>query len=70
MTLSERLDALPLRAFHWRIVIVSGLGWLFDAFDSGLVSFVLPVLVKEWGLTPAQVGQTASMGLVGMFAGC
>src|SRR5262245_8228256 len=42
---------------------------MFDAFDSGLVSFVLPVLVKEWGLTPAQVGQTASMGLVGMFAG-
>jgi MFS transporter, putative metabolite:H+ symporter len=69
LTLSERLDALPLRAFHWRIVIASGLGWLFDAFDSGLVSFVLPVLVKEWGLTPAQVGQTASMGLVGMFAG-
>jgi len=69
LTLSERLDSLPLRAFHWRIVVASGLGWMFDAFDSGLVSFVLPVLVKEWGLTPAQVGQVASIGLLGMFAG-
>jgi putative MFS transporter len=69
LTLSERLDSLPLRAFHWRVVVASGLGWMFDAFDSGLVSFVLPVLVKEWGLTPAQVGQVASIGLVGMFAG-
>jgi len=65
----ERLDGLPLSAFHWRIVVASGLGWMFDAFDSGLVAFVLPVLVKEWGLSPAQVGQVASIGLVGMFAG-
>ncbi len=69
MRIPERLDSLPLRAFHWRLVVASGLGWMFDAFDSGLVAFVLPVLVKEWGLSPAQVGQVASIGLVGMFAG-
>jgi MFS transporter, putative metabolite:H+ symporter len=69
MKLSERLDSLPLSRFHWNMVAASGLGWLFDALDSGLVSFVLAVLAKEWLLTPTQVGRIGSMGLVGMFAG-
>ncbi|MCX5794568.1 MAG: MFS transporter [Elusimicrobia bacterium] len=69
MKLNERLDSMPLSRFHWSLVTASGLGWLFDAFDSGLVSFVLAVLAKEWLLTPAQVGRIGSMGLVGMFAG-
>ena len=42
---------------------------MFDALDSGIVSFVLAVLVKEWALTPDQVGSIGSIGLVGMFAG-
>jgi len=69
MRISERLDNLPLSRFHWRMVTASGLGWMFDALDSGIVSFVLAVLVKEWGLSPAQVGRVGSIGLVGMFAG-
>jgi putative MFS transporter len=69
MKISERLDSLPLSPFHWRMVIASGMGWMFDAMDSGLVSFVLAVLVKEWALDPDQVGAIGSMGLVGMFAG-
>ena len=69
MKISDRLDSLPLSRFHWRIVTASGLGWMFDAMDSGLVSFVLAVLVKEWGLGPDQVGAIGSTGLVGMFAG-
>lgn len=69
MRVHERLDQLPLSRFHWRIVWASGLGWMFDALDSGLVSFVLAVLAKDWGLTSTQVGRLASLGLVGMFAG-
>lgn len=60
---------MPLSRFHWKLVTASGLGWMFDAMDSGLVSFVLAVLVKEWRLSPEQVGRIGSMGLVGMFAG-
>lgn len=69
MRIADRLDSLPLRPFHWRLVTASGLGWMFDALDSGLVAFVLAVLAKEWGLTPTQTGRIGSMGLVGMFAG-
>lgn len=45
------------------------MGWMFDALDSGLVSFVLAVLAKEWVLSPAQVGRIGSIGLAGMFGG-
>lgn len=67
--LSGRLDALPLGGFHRRLLVASGLGWMFDALDVGLVSFVLAALVGEWKLAPLQVGFISSAGFVGMFAG-
>lgn len=69
MTISERLDSLPLSRIHWKIVLVCGLGWLFDAMDSGIISFVLAILMKRWNLSPEQVGLIGSAGLFGMFAG-
>ncbi len=67
--IAGRLDAQPLGAFHRRLLVASGLGWMFDAMDVGLISFVLAVLVGEWKLHPAQVGLISSAGFVGMFAG-
>ena len=65
----ERLENLPVGSFHYKLLIVTGLGWLFDSMDTGLISFVLPVLAKEWGLTPEQVGWIGSIGLIGMALG-
>ena len=47
--LLERLEKLPVGSFHYKLLAVTGLGWLFDAMDTGLISFVLPILSKEWG---------------------
>lgn len=69
MLIGERLDGLPLSRFHWRVVVSSGLGWMFDALDSGLVAFALPLVAKEWALSPDQVGRLGSAGLAGMFVG-
>ena len=65
----ERLENLPVGSFHYKLLFVTGLGWLFDSMDTGLISFVLPVLAKEWGLTPDQVGWIGSVGLIGMALG-
>lgn len=65
----ERLERLPVGSFHYKLLIVTGLGWLFDSMDTGLISFVLPVLAKEWSLTPDQVGWIGSVGLIGMALG-
>ncbi|MGL5206942.1 MAG: MFS transporter [Acidaminococcaceae bacterium] len=67
--LLKRLEALPVGSFHYRLLILTGLGWLFDAMDTGLISFVLPVLAKEWNLTQSQMGMIGSVGLLGMAFG-
>ena len=63
----ERLEALPLGRFHYKLLLVTGLGWLFDSMDTGLIAFILPVLAKEWGLAPVQMGLIGSIGLKKVF---
>lgn len=67
--LLQRLEALPIGRFHYELLAITGLGWLFDAMDTGLIAFVLPVLAKDWGLTTSQMGAIGSIGLVGMAIG-
>src|SRR5256885_5440206 len=69
MRVADRLDRLPLSAFHYRLLLLSGLGWLFDAMDSGLMSFVVARLKSEWRLSPDRVAILSSAGLVGMLLG-
>jgi len=69
MKVSDRLDGLPLGRFHYRLLILSGLGWLFDSMDTGLVSFVLARLKTEWALNPLQISWIGSSGLFGMLLG-
>lgn len=65
----ERLEQLPVGSFQYKLLLITGLGWLFDSMDTGLIAFVLPVLAKEWSLSPAQVGWIGSIGLIGMALG-
>jgi len=68
-TFVARLDRVPLNGFHWRLLITSGLGWMFDAMDVLLIGFLVAPITKEFTLAPAQVGLVASAGFVGMFLG-
>ncbi len=67
--LLARLERLPVGSFQYKLLFVTGLGWLFDSMDTGLIAFILPVLAKDWGLTTAQAGLIGSIGLVGMALG-
>ena len=63
------MDAQAVGAGHRRVTVLAGLGWMFDAMDIGLLSFVLVALAQEWGLSQGQVGVAISVGLFGMFVG-
>jgi putative MFS transporter len=65
----SRLEKVPSGSFHYKLLVVTGLGWMFDAMDTGIIAFVLPVLAKQWALTATQVGFIGSIGLVGMALG-
>src|SRR5207245_7900007 len=66
---ADRLDRLPLAGFHYRLLFLSGLGWLFDSMDVGLMSFVLARLKTTWHLSPDEIAAAGSAGLAGMLLG-
>lgn len=52
-----------------KLLSISGLGWMFDAMDVGILSFVLAALALDWGLTVGQVGLIGSVNSIGMMVG-
>lgn len=69
MEVISRLESVPVSRFHYKLLVLTGLGWLFDAMDTGVIAFILPVLASEWGLSTAQMGYIGSIGLLGMAVG-
>ncbi|GGG70977.1 MFS transporter [Paenibacillus radicis (ex Gao et al. 2016)] len=52
-----------------KLLVSTGLSWLFDAMDVGLVSFIAAALSVEWGLGAQQIGLMAAINSVGMAVG-
>lgn len=48
---------------------MAGIGWLFDAMDVGLLSFVLASLAIDWKLTSTTVAWIGSINSIGMSIG-
>lgn len=69
MDVISRMERIPVGRFHYRLLAITGFGWMFDAMDTGIIAFVLPTLAKAWGLSSAQMGYIGSAGLVGMALG-
>jgi putative MFS transporter len=67
--LVARLERLPLSGVHKKIFSLTALGYLFDAFDIALLSFIMPALAKELGLSTVQIGIAFSVSFLGMFVG-
>src|SRR3974390_2643287 len=47
------------------------LGWAFDIYEATIMQLVTPLLIKEWGITPATMGTVTTIsrwvGLIGTF---
>lgn len=52
-----------------KLLGVAGLGWMFDAMDVGILSFVIAALHTDWGLTTSQMGWIGSVNSIGMAVG-
>jgi putative MFS transporter len=64
-----RLDRLPFSRFHVRLLVMGGLGYLFEATDVAIIAFVLPVLRLQWHLNAALIGVLAAGAAMGGFFG-
>jgi putative MFS transporter len=41
------------------VLFLTGIGWLFDAMDQGMVAGVMAAIGRDWKLTPADLGLLA-----------
>src|ERR1700760_2502527 len=67
--IAERLERLPFGKFHYRLLLMGGLGYMFEAVDAGIIAFLLPVLRVQWQLTSVQTGLLASSTYFGFLVG-
>jgi len=54
------------------VLVICILGWAFDIYEATIMQLVTPLLIKEWGITPATMGFVTTfsrwIGLIGTFA--
>jgi len=69
MNIASRIDRLPMTPMLKKILLLTGIGWMFDAMDQGMVSGVMAAIGKEWALSTGQIGWLGSVGMLGMILG-
>ncbi len=67
--ISARIERLPFAGFHKRLLLMGGLGYMFDAMDAAVLAFILPVLRIAWGLSSVQIGLLGSSTYIGFLFG-
>ncbi len=67
--IANRIDRLPSTPMLKKILMLTGLGWMFDAMDQGMVSGVMAAIGTDWQLTTGQIGLLGSSGMLGMILG-
>ncbi len=67
--IANRIDKLPSTAMLKKILFLTGIGWMFDAMDQGMVSGVMAAIGKDWSLTTSQLAMLGSSGMLGMAIG-
>jgi MFS transporter, putative metabolite:H+ symporter len=69
VSLSARLDRLPLSKPHYLLLLIGGLGYTFDGMDSAVVAFLLPDVKEVFSLSAGQLGMVASAAPFGFLFG-
>ncbi len=66
----ETLDTARVQGFHFRTILVAGMGFFTDAYDLFVISLVLPILAANFGtLSKTETGLLASAALMGAAVG-
>ncbi|MFX1674732.1 MFS transporter [Paraburkholderia sp. A2WS-5] len=63
------LDHGPYALVQRIAVVLAALSIVVDGFDSQLIGFSIPVLIKEWGVTRGAFAPVVAAGLIGMGIG-
>lgn len=69
MSFDEAIQQVGFGRFQTKLMVLCGLGWAADAMEVLLISFALPAIGEEWGLSAAQKGLLGTAIFLGMLAG-
>jgi MFS transporter, putative metabolite:H+ symporter len=67
--ISNRIERIPISAWHVKVRILVGAATFFDAFDALTIAQVMPVLAVSWKLTGPQIAMLISIGYLGQLLG-
>jgi putative MFS transporter len=63
------IEKKPFHIPNKKLLGIAGIGWLFDAMDVGLLSFVMLAVGSDWQLTIDQMKSIPSINSIGMAVG-
>jgi MFS transporter, putative metabolite:H+ symporter len=69
MSYTEFLDTSPMSRFLWFILLGCIVAQILDGFDFEATSFALPLLIREFDITPTQAGAIGSVTNIGLLLG-
>ena len=67
--IGDLLDSGMWSGLQKTVACLAALAVLLDGFDSQLISFAIPVLIKEWHVTRGDFAPVVACGLIGMSIG-
>lgn len=66
---TELIENKKFNKFHLKLLLLCAFIITIDGYDLGIYGSVLPVIIKEWSLTPIEAGTIGSYGFIGMMLG-
>jgi AAHS family 4-hydroxybenzoate transporter-like MFS transporter len=63
------INSRPVGAVQYGIIILCGLILFLDGFDTQAISYMAPLIAKEWGLSREVLGPIFSSALTGLMVG-
>eukprot|EP01041_Mallomonas_annulata_P008070 gene8070-16561_t len=68
-SLEDVFDELPVKMFHYRLLFMAGLGFMADAMEVSLLSFLSICAAKEWSLSNTEMASITSVVFAGQLIG-
>lgn len=65
----DAIDHERIGRMQWTALAIYAFLMMFDAYNTQVISYIVPVLAKEWGLPKSIFGSIFSSALVGMLVG-
>ncbi len=70
--LNPQFDSERWTPYSLNILLICILAWAFDVYEQTIVQLITPILIKEWNITPAVIGNITTVsrwiGLIGGIA--